>query len=79
VFERIAGVLAGLRNGSVGTAGPTGGADEGTASVDRDASGRLFRCPSCETVYVAVEKRTCSSCDVEVTRIRSTVTSRPNR
>ncbi|WP_251330231.1 hypothetical protein [Haloplanus pelagicus] len=73
MIERIADVLTGLRNDSVGRS--TSG--EGTAS--RNVSARLFRCACCETVYVAEEKRTCASCDVEVTQIRSTVRSRPTR
>lgn len=35
----------------------------------------LFQCPGCSTVYVAIEKSTCSACKVpieEVARTRST-------
>lgn len=33
---------------------------------DDESDVRLFRCPSCETVYIATEKDFCSSCEMEV-------------
>lgn len=33
----------------------------------------LFRCPSCDDVYVAVEKDTCSKCGGDVEAVPSTL------
>lgn len=40
-----------------------------------DHAGRLFRCSSCETVYIAEQKQRCSRCDVEPERVSSTLQS----
>lgn len=34
----------------------------------------LFRCPDCETVYVATLKETCVTCDATVEQVPSTLT-----
>ena len=42
---------------------------------DRERNGdrsALFRCPSCELVFVAVEKEQCSHCESQVTKIEET-------
>lgn len=50
-------------------------ADGGTARAGaavRSASS-LFRCPDCETVYVARDKQTCRTCGTDVVDVDSTV------
>jgi hypothetical protein len=34
---------------------------------------RLYRCPDCETVYIAVDTHLCSSCDTAAEQILSTI------
>jgi hypothetical protein len=34
---------------------------------------KLFECPSCENVYVAVEKSACSNCDTPVEEVSATL------
>jgi hypothetical protein len=34
----------------------------------------LYQCPSCETVFVAVDKQTCSTCETDVERVPTAVT-----
>ena len=34
---------------------------------------RLFYCPACETVYIAIEKRRCSGCDSTVESVPATL------
>lgn len=33
----------------------------------------LFQCPDCESVYVAIDKRTCTACETAVERVPSTL------
>lgn len=35
-------------------------------------STQLFRCPSCDRVYVATDKQTCSTCNADVERVVQT-------
>lgn len=50
---------------------------EGTMSITgthQNASRTsLFHCPDCETVYIATDKTTCSTCDTTVDRVPSTL------
>lgn len=48
------------------------GGSEGTAT-DEGGSPDLFRCPSCDTVYVAIDKEACSNCGTGVKQVRSTL------
>lgn len=48
---------------------------EAEAADDREDSD-LFHCPSCDTVYVATGKRTCSKCEGSVEQVRSTLRNR---
>jgi len=43
----------------------------GASSATRNT--KLFECPSCENVYVAVEKSTCSDCDTPVEEVAATL------
>lgn len=48
-----------------------GATTDGTATDGSDAASppHLYECPSCDQVYVATDKRTCSTCDIAVDRI----------
>lgn len=47
-----------------------GTAEEPTADDPASASRTdLYECPSCERVYVATDKHTCSSCHTDVDRV----------
>lgn len=46
--------------------------DEAGASRDEQPSSGLFRCDSCEAVYIAQNKETCSTCGTAVSQIRAT-------
>jgi len=37
---------------------------------NQQPSSPLFRCPSCETVYIAYTKETCGTCGTDVTQVR---------
>ncbi|SIR80504.1 hypothetical protein [Natronorubrum thiooxidans] len=43
------------------------------------ASGNLFQCSTCGTVYIAAEKHVCSNCDVPVEKVQATLRSAANR
>lgn len=60
--------------------GQLGGKDEAAAREDdEDPSSpdepqpALFQCPDCESVYVAVDKRTCTTCETAVEQVPSTL------
>lgn len=64
-------VWSGVRSGDDGDADAGSGA--GAAEVD-DAGrstpeSKLFRCPECDVVYLALEKENCSSCRNEVREV----------
>lgn len=40
--------------------------------ADGASSSNLYRCPSCERVYVAIEKDSCATCETAVTRVEQT-------
>lgn len=44
------------------------GSAGGSADTDEPES-NLYECPSCESVFVAIDKETCSSCRTSVERI----------
>jgi predicted RNA-binding Zn-ribbon protein involved in translation (DUF1610 family) len=46
---------------------------EAETETDDVSRSSLFACPSCNTVYIAAEKRTCSSCTTEVEQIPATL------
>jgi len=43
------------------------------ATPDQQTSSQLFRCPSCETVYIAHTKETCGTCGTDVSQVCATV------
>jgi hypothetical protein len=47
-------------------AGNTGDDD---ADVADEPESNLYECPSCESVYVAIDKETCSACRTQVEQI----------
>lgn len=51
----------------------TGGGDQpmDEGSGDAAVEPSLYECPSCEQVYVAVDKRTCATCDDTVAEVVS--------
>lgn len=57
---------------------PSGGEDGGTTDKtatdgsETAVSPHLYNCHSCDRVYVATDKRTCSTCDTTVDRIEQT-------
>ncbi|WP_123538264.1 hypothetical protein [Halosimplex salinum] len=52
--------------------GDGGRGRDGTAGPSSGTRSSLFRCPGCETVYVAVDKDTCSTCESAVEPVPST-------
>ncbi|MDT3435314.1 hypothetical protein [Haloarcula sp. 1CSR25-25] len=58
-----AGTLADKR---VRAGAPGGSGDDGEAD---EPESNLYECPSCESVFVAIDKETCSSCRTPVERI----------
>ena len=64
-----------------GDAGPgitgdvgAGGEGEGATEAEATPDSKLFRCPECDVVYLALEKETCSSCRAEVTEVAGSPT-----
>jgi len=49
-------------------ASSTNGNEDGTDAPEEPES-NLYECPSCDAVYVAIDKETCSSCRTPVERI----------
>lgn len=49
----------------------TDGGDQTMEEAPVDAAGEpsLYECPACEQVYVAVDKRTCATCDATVAEV----------
>jgi len=45
---------------------------EGTDTSERVRSS-LYHCSNCDTIYVAVEKKTCATCGTAVETVRSTL------
>jgi len=79
MFEQIKSKLTALQGNSATkghTATGPGNSDGNGASPDQQTSSHLFRCPSCEAVYIAQIKETCGTCGTEVTRVRSTLQNR---
>lgn len=48
-----------------------GGTTDETATNGSDTASQphLYKCPSCDQVYVATDKRTCFTCDIAVDRV----------
>lgn len=73
MFDRLRSTLARLQPDGdetepTPTPHETGPVADGTGD---DSGPHLFQCGSCETVYIAVNKETCSKCDSAVTRVSS--------
>lgn len=60
--------VRGAVGGKTRPSGPSGNSASGSRS-------KLFRCPECEVVYLALEKDVCSSCRSEVTEVSPTLTN----
>lgn len=77
--KTILGRLHTRSAGGVAAAWPHGrrlisGVDGTAADATRDgpdtaAPPHLYECLSCERIYVATDKRTCSTCDIAVDRV----------
>jgi hypothetical protein len=48
--------------------------DDGTGRPSGAAGSKLFSCPECDVVYVAVEKDVCSNCRSDVREVPSSLT-----
>ncbi|MDS0221504.1 hypothetical protein NDI54_09095 [Haloarcula sp. S1AR25-5A] len=47
----------------------TGDSEDGDGAVADEPESNLYECPSCESVFVAIDKETCASCQTAVERI----------
>ncbi|GCF12261.1 hypothetical protein Harman_01960 [Haloarcula mannanilytica] len=45
------------------------GSGDGNGAVADEPESNLYECPSCEAVFVAIDKETCASCQTSVERI----------
>ena len=74
VLGQITDKLTWLHGDSVGESDattPQKEVGEGNGvSPDQQPSSHLFRCPSCEAVYIAYTKETCETCHTNVTEVR---------
>lgn len=55
-----------------------GGTEPATASeavAEDETASSLFQCPECQSVYVAVEKTTCTGCETSVDRVASSLSA----
>lgn len=77
MLEGVKSALTRLRSHTSG--GVTGvrgrqGENDGAATEDSqteqraDSSPHLYECPSCDRVFIAREKQTCSTCETDVQR-----------
>lgn len=79
----VASLLSAFQDLSDGPARnqPEGGSsneEEPNPSSTDQNSPSLFQCPSCQSVYVAVEKVECSSCDTAVEQLDTTRSKQKN-
>ena len=51
----------------------TAKSDDADPSPQNDARSTLYQCPDCESVYVAIDKEACDTCDTAVEEIPSTL------
>jgi hypothetical protein len=70
--DTVRALWADVRGVSGGKARSSGAAGE--AGSGARPNSKLFRCPDCEVVYLALEKESCSSCRGEVTEVSPTLT-----
>jgi hypothetical protein len=64
------GVADAWSHGQTSVSDDGGTADETTTDDSVTASPtHLYKCPSCDHVYVATDKHTCSTCDTDVDRV----------
>lgn len=76
---RLRSVLSGARERAGGTGDADGETDSGGGGSVEDAESvavpetNLFECSTCDTVYVAVEKSTCSTCGTDVREVSATL------
>ena len=79
MLGKVRAIVSRLNPGSTGNAttnrprgrppaSPDGVAMDGTTTAGTDSATptTLYRCPSCEQVYLATDKQTCDTCDVAV-------------
>lgn len=76
MFEMLKAGIDGLRRRHSGDTAETAVPERDTESSDGGATedGRrvpLFHCPTCETVYLATAKETCSDCGSTVEEVSS--------
>lgn len=82
MFEQLIRRITDCRSDDGGerpaTTPPKENASERNHETETDATGNanLFRCLSCEIVYIAIDKQTCSKCDGSVEQIPSTLHDR---
>lgn len=70
---RLRSVISDARDRAGGDSGGTVSPGRDRASTAPETS--LFECQACHTVYVAVEKSTCSSCDTAVEEVAATLST----
>jgi len=77
--EKVRTLWADVR-GETGDDGAIGAEDPGRDAAAAEPAGestpdsRLFSCPECDAVYLALEKERCSNCRAEVTEVPGSLT-----
>lgn len=81
MLGRVKAILGRLHTGSAGGVGVAWAGGQSSVSDDglggertsddsaTVSSPHLYECSSCHDVYIAIDKRTCSTCDAAVDRI----------
>jgi hypothetical protein len=60
-------------DGAIGAEDPGQDAAAAEPAGESMPDSRLFSCPECDAVYLALEKERCSSCRAEVTEVRGSL------
>jgi hypothetical protein len=69
IKESVSDVLSGEKRRSDDGPQPGAANRRGDEVAAEEPESNLFECPSCESVFVAIEKETCSACQTAVERI----------
>lgn len=78
IAHSVTGIVGRLREKIQAVSATREDPDDSTVRTEPDGDSeapdpRLYRCPDCDTVYIAAETQLCSSCDTTAEQIPSTI------
>lgn len=69
----LAGLVSAVEDQFASSNGAPVQEDGENSSPPEGPQAALFQCPDCESVYVAIDKRTCTPCETTVEQVPSTL------